>query len=281
MPELPEVETVCRGIQNALQGNVIETVHVFRPDIRFPIPKNLADLSKGQTLSSIHRRGKYALLNLSNDQTIIIHLGMSGRILITPTGENRSKEKHDHVVFDFKDGAQMAFNDPRRFGFIDITPTASLEEYKFFASMGPEPLSNHFNGDYLLKALQNKKSPIKTALLDQKIVSGLGNIYVCEALFKAGISPIRTGQSLNRDEIEKLTHAIKETLTIAIEAGGSSLKDYQQTDGTLGYFQHQFAVYGKAGGKCPECCCDIKDTDGIQKIVQAGRSTFYCSSKQS
>lgn len=280
MPELPEVETVKNGISKNLLGKKITKVVLGRSDIRFPIPKNFIKLCEGCALQTIERRGKYILIHLSKGQSILLHLGMSGRVLIQNTKDYIEK-KHDHAVFTFDNKMTLSFNDPRRFGILDIIPTDKIDENRFFKKMGPEPFSNHFHADYLFEKLKKKNAPIKAALLDQNVIAGLGNIYVSEALFDTGVLPTRLASSLTRKEVDKLVPNILATLQRAIDSGGSSLKDYRQSDGSLGYFQHQFKVYDKDGEPCPGCTCNLKKTGGIQRIIQSGRSTFYCSTKQS
>ncbi len=278
MPELPEVETVRRGLLPVIEGHTITNADVRRPDLRWPFPDNMANRLAGQKITSLRRRSKYLLVDLASGETLIIHLGMSGRLLISgdPLGnfhhEHPAPEKHDHVVFDFDNGARVTFNDPRRFGAMDLGATENLEDHKLIRDIGPEPLGNTFNASYLADRLKGRQTPMKTALLDQKIVAGLGNIYVCEALYRARISPRRKAGNLSRAKIEILVPIIRDVLSEAIEAGGSSLKDYRQTDGELGYFQHNFRAYDREGEACqtPEC------SGKIDRIVQSGRSTFFC-----
>ena len=282
MPELPEVETVRRGLLPVMEGEKIASVDVNRLDLRWPFPENMADRIAGTTVTALARRSKYVLAHLDSGETLIIHLGMSGRILITGAtlGEffhpHVPVEKHDHVVFHMASRARVTFNDPRRFGAMDLVRTDQMEDHKFFQAMGPEPFSNAFNESYLAEALKGRKSPSKSALLDQKLVAGLGNIYVCEALFESGISPKRTANRIAKRKIPKLFSTIKSVLQRAIDAGGSTLNDYRQADGDLGYFQHSFKVYGREGELCLTENCDGR----IKRIVQSGRSTFYCSNCQ-
>jgi formamidopyrimidine-DNA glycosylase len=240
------------------------------------------------TVLRLRRRSKYILCDLDTGETLLIHLGMSGRMIITPLMGERgdmlgdfhhlhaAPAKHDHVVLDMIDGTRITFNDTRRFGAMDLIPTDELDSHKLIAHLGPEPLGNEFSASYLAEKLRDKKSPIKSALLDQRIVSGLGNIYVCESLWRAGISPTRLSGQVSRKRIDILTPIIRDVLTEAIAAGGSSLKDHRQTNGDLGYFQHSFAAYGREGDKCrtPDCI------GSIERIVQAGRSTFFCATCQ-
>jgi formamidopyrimidine-DNA glycosylase len=275
MPELPEVETVCRGLAHALDGRVIVGLELRRPDLRFPFPPGLKGLVEGRRVASVRRRAKYILIHLDDGGVLIGHLGMSGRMLIGPA-EGLVPETHDHVVFRTDDGTAVRFNDARRFGFLDYANEDGLAGHKLLRDIGPEPLGNEFNGPVLAASLAGKLSPIKAALLDQKIVAGLGNIYVSESLFHAGLSPLRLAGTVTGAQAERLALAIKDVLGRAVAAGGSSLRDYVQTSGELGYFQHQWAVYGKAGEPCPECDCEA----GIQRIVQSNRSTFYCAKRQ-
>ncbi|MDG1450750.1 MAG: bifunctional DNA-formamidopyrimidine glycosylase/DNA-(apurinic or apyrimidinic site) lyase [Ascidiaceihabitans sp.] len=282
MPELPEVETVRRGLTPAMEGQVIVQADVNRPDLRWPFPDNMSERLTGKTVLRLRRRSKYVLADLSSGETLLIHLGMSGRMLISgdPLGqfvhEHPAPEKHDHVVFHMSNGSRVTFNDPRRFGAMDLLDTATAEKHKLLAALGPEPLGNDFNDSVLITAFKNKKSPVKSALLDQGIVCGLGNIYVCEALFRAGISPTRLAKDLIKPRVRSLVPIIRDVLSEAIEAGGSSLKDFRQADGELGYFQHSFDVYGREGEPCRTEGC----TNAIERIVQSGRSSFHCPTCQ-
>ena len=275
MPELPEVETVCRGLEKVMPGHVIKDVKKNRKDLRIPFPANLGDI-KGQKVFSIERRAKYILVKFAQ-QTLIIHLGMSGRITFH---EGYKPEKHDHMVLVLDNGMTVVLNDPRRFGLVDLVKTKDIAQHRFFAHLGPEPLDKEFTAAYLAEKLKTKKIAVKLAIMDQTLVVGVGNIYASEALFFAGIDPRRPANSLKPVEIKKLLTAIQKVLKAAIKAGGSSLKDYVQTDGELGYFQHQFSVYDKKSEKCKGCTCNIQKTGGVQKITQGGRSTFYCPVKQ-
>lgn len=282
MPELPEVETVRRGLDPVLTGARFEAVAVRRPDLRWPFPERMAERLEGAQVTRLGRRSKYILADLSTGETLILHLGMSGRILIHHGGETEvpgvfrhaqaAPEKHDHVVFDLSNGVQIVFNDARRFGAMDLCGTDALEAHWMMRDLGPEPLGNRFDEDYLLAAFRGRNTPVKAALLDQKIVAGLGNIYVCEALHRAGISPKRLAGKVSARRVRALVPVIRETLQEAIGAGGSSLRDYRQTDGDLGYFQHAFRVYGREGAPCPTPGCG----GTVGRIVQSGRSTFYC-----
>ncbi len=276
MPELPEVETVKCGLQPVLEGRVLSRVIARRPDLRFPLPDGFGQRLTGRTVSKLTRRAKYLLIHMDNGTVLIWHLGMSGRVLIF-TEPPPPEQKHDHIIIETEDGATVRFNDTRRFGFMSLCEAAELEENTFIKKLGPEPLGDDFTGAVLAQRLAGKKTPIKAALLDQGIVAGLGNIYVSESLFYAGISPKRLAHTLQGKRAEKLVGCIKDVLKAAIAAGGSSLRDHRQPSGELGYFQHQFAVYDKAGQKCPGCDC--KD-GAIKQITQSGRSTYFCSKKQ-
>lgn len=282
MPELPEVETVRRGLLEAMEGRVIEDVQIRRPDLRWPFPEHMKERLLGHKITALRRRSKYILADLSSGETLIIHLGMSGHMLVDGASQvdlhhkRADPAKHDHVIFDMEGGARVTFNDARRFGAMDLAATDELEAHWLIAKIGPEPLGNTFNVKYLAEKLRNKTSPIKSALLDQRIVAGLGNIYVCEVLHRTGISPKRLAKSISVARIEVLVPAIRQVLSEAIESGGSSLRDHRQTDGALGYFQHSFAVYDREGESCqtPDCKGEIR------RIVQSGRSSFYCAKCQ-
>jgi formamidopyrimidine-DNA glycosylase len=279
MPELPEVETVRLGLAGVLEGRRLASVRAMRPDLRFPFPDDFEDRLRGRRVERLNRRGKFLLMDLDNGTTLIAHLGMSGRFRIYKSNPPEL-ERHDHVVFDIEGGASVRFNDPRRFGFMDLADTNALADYKMLKNMGPEPLANDFNGPELAIRLKGRRTPVKAALLDQSVVAGLGNIYVAEALFRAGLSPKRTAATVQGGRAEKLARAIRDVLGDAIAAGGSSLRDHRQPSGELGYFQHSFAVYGREGEACPGCDCDLGRTGGIRRITQSGRSTFYCAHKQ-
>jgi len=282
MPELPEVETVCRGLSVVMTDRVLTRLDLRRPDLRRPIPPDLPVLAKDERILGLRRRAKYWLIDLANGLSIIGHLGMSGRMTAVPLEAVKAGRlgAHDHVVFHLSDGQAVVFNDPRRFGMIDVGETAALDSHPWFRGMGPEPLEDSFTPAVLSAALAGKKTPIKAALLDQKVVAGLGNIYVSEALYHARISPRRLAHSVAGARCDRLVPAIKQVLTAAIAAGGSTLRDYVQATGSLGYFQHSFAVYGRAGRPCPDCDCQIGITGGVQRMVQSGRSTFYCGRLQ-
>lgn len=278
MPELPEVETVRRGLLPAMEGAVIQRADVNRPDLRWPFPNRMAARLTGAAVTALRRRSKYILADLSTGETLIIHLGMSGRMLISgdPLGQfhhtHPAPEKHDHVVLHMANGARITFNDARRFGAMDLAATEHVEDHWLLAELGPEPLGNAFNEDYLVARLKGRNTPIKSALLDQRIVAGLGNIYVCEVLFRAGISPSRKAGRISISRLVTLVPIIRDVLSEAIESGGSSLRDYRQADGELGYFQHTFRVYDREGDHCQTPGCD----GVIRRIVQSGRSSFYC-----
>ena len=275
MPELPEVETVRRGLIPVMEGKQIIRADIHRPDLRWPFPDDMAGRLTGKSVVRLRRRSKYILADLDSGETLLIHLGMSGRMLIS-THDHPDIQKHDHVVLHMQDDARVVFNDTRRFGAMDLAATDLAEDHKLLASLGPEPLGNKFDEPYLVGRLKGKNTPIKTALLDQRIVAGLGNIYVCEVLLRAGISPTRKAGELSGPKVRSLVPIIRDVLGEAIESGGSSLKDYRQTDGELGYFQHSFAVYGREGAPCNTLDCTAK----IKRVVQSGRSSFYCPSCQ-
>ena len=288
MPELPEVETVMRGLELVMVGQKIRYAEIRRPDLRWPFPENMSQRLTGVKILRLQRRSKYILCDLDSGETLLIHLGMSGRMTISHAG-NVSEDllgnfeykpstpaKHDHVILDMQAGARISFNDARRFGAMDLIDTKNLFDHKLIKLLGPEPLGNEFNTPYLHTKLKGKSAPIKAALLDQRIVSGLGNIYVCESLWRAGINPKQLSGKISRKKIDVLVPIIRDVLQEAISAGGSSLKDHRQTNGDLGYFQHSFAVYGREGEKCKSQDC----SELIKRIVQSGRSSFYCAKCQ-
>ena len=274
MPELPEVETVRRGLARRMSGRRIVQAELRRPDLRRPFPPMLAERLDGAQIGGLARRGKYILIELDETGLLLLHLGMSGRIIAGDA--NGADAKHDHVVLTLDDGTVVRLNDARRFGILDYLRRGEEATHPLLAGMGPEPLEPGFDGAYLSRALVRKMTPIKSALLDQRIVAGLGNIYVCEALYRAGISPRRLAATVTGARAARLASAIRDVLTEAIEAGGSSLRDYVQANGELGYFQHRWAVYGHEGEPCPGCTC----AEGVRRITQAGRSTFFCAKKQ-
>ena len=280
MPELPEVETVRRGLEPVLLGRTLVRAVQRREDLRWPLPDRMAARLTGRRVERLGRRSKWLLAHLDADETWMIHLGMSGRLLI---GEARAASaafahdagghaKHDHVEVETECGARVTYNDARRFGAMDLWPTARLDEHPHLARLGPEPLGNAFSGAVLAAAFDGRQSPVKSALLDQRVVAGLGNIYVCEALHRSGIHPGRIAASIAQARIDRLAQEVVATLGEAIEAGGSSLRDYRRADGELGYFQHAFRVYGREDQPCPRAEC----RGMIRRIVQSGRSSFYC-----
>jgi len=282
MPELPEVETVRRGLTPSMEGAVITKAQVNRPDLRWPFPERMAERLIGARVLAMRRRSKYILADLEQGETLLIHLGMSGRMTVSgdPLGQfvhdHPQAQKHDHVVLDMENGARITFNDPRRFGAMDLIPTAELENHKLLRVLGPEPLGNDFNDDHLIAAFEGRNTPVKSALLDQGIIAGLGNIYVCEALFRGEISPKRKAGQISKKRVSALVPIIRTVLQDAIDAGGSSLKDFRQANGELGYFQHSFDVYGREGDPCRRIGCDGR----VLRITQSGRSSFYCGKCQ-
>ena len=279
MPELPEVETVVRGLRPRLEGHVLARVQQRRDDLRFPLPADFAKRLTGRKVRAVGRRAKYILVYLDGDEVLLAHLGMSGRmVLMKQPGE--TLDPHDHLIFHTEDGAELRYNDARRFGMMDLVPEADLEQHKLLRDLGPEPLSNDFNGPELAARLKGKRTPIKAALLDQRVVAGLGNIYVCEALYVAGFSPRRQAYTVQGNRAERLASAVRDVLMRAVAAGGSSLRDYVQADGELGYFQHEWAVYDREGEPCPRCPAEGRCASGIRRLVQSGRSTFYCATHQ-
>ena len=282
MPELPEVETIMRGISPFLEGETIKKIKLNRADLRWPFPDNFAHRLTGAKVLNLKRRSKYILIDLSTDETLLIHLGMSGKILVSGSKmgnyfyEFSKSKKHDHVIFLLSDGTVVTYNDPRRFGAMDLANTKDLNNHKFLKRLGPEPLGNDFNSYYLKKKLSKKESPIKNVLLDQSLVAGLGNIYVCEALFMSGISPKKKAAKISKNKCEELVKNIRTVLISAIEAGGSSLKDFTDIQGNSGYFQFEFFVYGREKESCKTINCDSK----IKRVSQSGRSSFYCPSCQ-
>ncbi|WP_029012184.1 bifunctional DNA-formamidopyrimidine glycosylase/DNA-(apurinic or apyrimidinic site) lyase [Niveispirillum irakense] len=275
MPELPEVETVRRGLALKLEGRVLARVDQYRPDLRFPLPPDFAASLTGRRILSLDRRAKYILARLEGGLVWLIHLGMSGRMLVQP-GPAGAPGTHDHLVFHTDDGCVVTYNDARRFGAMDLFPETALETHPMLAGLGPEPLGNGFSEAVLSARLAGRRTPIKAALLDQRIVAGLGNIYVCEALFRAGIAPDRLAATVAGADAARLVPVIRDVLTEAIAAGGSTLRDFVQSDGELGYFQHNFRVYGREDEPCQTCGHDGDPAGLIRRITQAGRSTFYC-----
>jgi formamidopyrimidine-DNA glycosylase len=287
MPELPEVETVRRGLQQAMEGERIAKVEVRRGDLRWPLPKDFAQRLKGKTVTGIGRRAKYLLADLSSGDVLVMHLGMSGSFHVSREQDKhlgryyhaRGKHiAHDHVVFHMSSGTSVTFNDPRRFGSMKLVARDKLDAEPLLEGLGPEPLGNEFDAAMLARACRGKKTSLKAALLDQRIIAGLGNIYVCEALHRARLSPTRKASTIAdrkgapNERAERLVEAIKAVLQAAIKDGGSSLRDHRQPDGDLGMFQHRFRVYDREGEPCPTPGCG----GTVKRIVQSGRSTFYC-----
>lgn len=280
MPELPEVETVRRGLAPAMEGRRILSVIQNRPDLRFPFPPRFAERLTGTRITRLGRRAKFLTAELETGDVLVMHLGMTGRFTVSdaPLGQFHHTlaptAKHDHVVFDMEGGKRVTYNDARRFGFMELWPATTFDSYPRLAKMGPEPLTNQFSAAYLDEALAGRATPIKTALLDQAIIAGLGNIYVCEALYRAGISPKRKAASIPGTRAARLAPVINDVIAEAIDAGGSSISDFASASGDLGYFQHRFDVYDREGQPCKSCDAPIK------RIVQSGRSSFYCSACQ-
>ena len=281
MPELPEVETVRRGLAPHLEGAALVKVDQRRPDLRFPFPPRFAERLTGARIESLDRRAKYLQARLDTGETLVAHLGMTGRFTVEGARsnqpgafyfENDADPKHTHLVLETDRGAVIAFNDPRRFGYIDLIPTDALAAHPWFAGLGPEPLGPDFGVAALAAAFEGRKQNIKATLLDQRVVAGLGNIYVCEALYRAHIGPERPAGALKPAEVRRLAEAIPAILNAAIEAGGSTLRDYRHADGALGYFQHAFRVYDREGDPCP----DPKCRGAVRRLVQGGRSSFFC-----
>ena len=276
MPELPEVETIVRGLRPRLEGRTLSHVSVRRPDLRIPFPDDFSAQLEGREVIRIDRRAKYILAALSGGLVLIVHLGMSGQWVILESRPENPPGPHDHVEMVLDDGTTLVYRDVRRFGLMTLANEAELPSHAMLRDLGPEPLGNAFNGPALSQALRGRRTPIKAALLDQRVVAGLGNIYVCEALFGAGISPRRLAASVAGARTDRLVPVIKAVLNSAIDAGGSTLRDYVQASGELGYFQHKFSVYGREGETCADCDC----RGSIKRIVQSGRSTFFCSQRQ-
>ena len=278
MPELPEVETVRAGLAPVMEGQVIARAEIRRPDLRWPFPERMAERLTGARVLHLRRRSKYILADLDRGESLLIHLGMSGRMLISGAQLGRfhhdhpAPAKHDHVVLDMANGARVTFNDARRFGAMDLLATADEATHWLLAPLGPEPLGNDFHEDYLVSRLKGRAMPVKSALLDQRVVAGLGTIYVCEVLHRAGINPKRRAGEISKKRAAALVPIIRQVLQEAIAAGGSSLKDYRQADGELGYFQHRFRAYGREGEACVTEGC----RGHIARIVQSARSSFYC-----
>jgi len=292
MPELPEVETVRRGLEPILVGNAFAHVEQRRPDLRFPLPKRFGERLQGRTVSALDRRAKYLLARLDDGEVLIMHLGMTGRFAIDKANGRAAPgrfahapanvPKHEHVVFHLADGSVVRYSDVRRFGIMDLAPSSTLDSHTLFKGLGVEPLGDALNSEWLAGKLKGKATSIKAALLDQRLIAGLGNIYACEALHRARISPLKLAGTLATKtgkptkKTEALVAAIKAVLESAIKAGGSSLRDYRHTDGRLGRFQHRFKVYGREGKPCARTGCG----GTISRVVQSGRSTFFCSTCQ-
>lgn len=291
MPELPEVETVRRGLAPLFEGAAIEAVEQRRPDLRFPLPDAFASRLAGRRVLALQRRAKYLRATLDDGNVLVMHLGMSGSFRIEGAEAcvpgafhhpRSAKAAHDHVTFTFAGGARAVYNDPRRFGFMLLLPASELERHPLFAGLGVEPLSPGFDGAALAGLMAGRKTPLKAALLDQRLIAGLGNIYVCEALHRAGLSPHRAAGTLATragraaPRARTLARAIRDVLDEAIAAGGSTLRDHRRADGTLGYFQHEFRVYDRADDPCSNRAC----TGTVRRIVQGGRSTFFCATCQ-
>ena len=274
MPELPEVQTVVNGIKSKINRHKILRFKKYISKLRYPIQKNLSSKVESSTVTTVFRRAKYIIINLSNNRSLVIHLGMSGRIIIVKN--NKKKFKHTHFSILFDKNLVFQFIDPRRFGYIFVTETASLERHRFFVNLGVEPLIRQFNDQYLLNVTKNKKSPIKNIIMNQKYIVGVGNIYASEALFISGIHPSRLGKDITKRECEKLVRAIKSVLKKSIKLGGSSINDHTMVSGKMGYFQNKLYVYGKEGSKCAKRSCQSP----IIRIVIAQRSSFYCSECQ-
>lgn len=273
MPELPEVETVCRGLSQNINGRKIIHAENTRPNLRIPFPADFSSHLEGKKVTAIKRRAKYILITLDDDTVIIAHLGMSGKMIVYDNFQNERK-KHDHAIFRFDNGKEVVFNDPRRFGLITFSDIASLKNHKLLASLGVEPLEDEFSGKELFHLFKGKTTPVKHAIMDAALVVGVGNIYACEALFRSGIAPTKKSGEISSEKCNLLAQNIKDVLHESIISGGSTLRDYVQSSGESGYFQHNFAVYGREGKACQNC------NDVIKRIRQSGRSTFFCPSCQ-
>ncbi len=278
MPELPEVETTRRGLVAALKGRRLARVAASGLPLRRPLPPDLGARLAGRRVLGLDRRGKYLLMTVEAAPVLIAHLGMSGRMVVG-AADGAPPDRHDHVVLETEDGVRVSYRDPRRFGLM-VFAEGEPRHHPLLAGMGPEPLDDAFDARHLLAALAGRRAPVKAPLLDQRVVAGLGNIYVNEALYRAGISPLRPAGRVTPAEAARLVAAIKAVLVEAIAAGGSSLRDFARPDGELGYFSKAFAVYGRAGAPCPDCRCDAAATGGVRRVVQAGRSSFYCAERQ-
>ncbi|MBB4265590.1 bifunctional DNA-formamidopyrimidine glycosylase/DNA-(apurinic or apyrimidinic site) lyase [Roseospira visakhapatnamensis] len=280
MPELPEVETARRGMEPFLLGHRLTHVEVRQPLLRWPVPAGFARALTGRRVTTLGRRGKYLLIHLDDDRVVIGHLGMSGSLAARPGSNRPPPDRHDHVILDTEAGARVTFHDPRRFGALLLTTGGALAAHPLLAHLGPEPLDPAFDGPALAARLAGTRRTLKAALLDQRVVAGLGNIYVSESLFRAGLSPRRLAGGLGAARAARLVESIRVVLTEALESGGSTLRDHRQPNGERGYFQHAFAVYDRDGQPCPGCTCDVVVTGGIQRMVQGGRSTYFCPRRQ-
>ncbi len=282
MPELPEVETVCRGLAPHLEGHRIARVTIRRRDLRQPIARGFSGQIEGRLVSLVERRAKYILLHLADGGVVIWHLGMSGRAQVLDAARTKQAKpaKHDHVVLLTDEGKSVVFNDPRRFGLMVLATESGLAEHPLLKRLGPEPLSDAFAAAALMAALASRQGAVKTAIMDQSVVAGMGNIYASESLFRAAISPKRKASTVRGGRASKLVAAIREVFREAIIAGGSTLRDHRRPDGDIGRFQNAFQVYGRDGAACPGCDCNPAKSGGIRKISQAGRATFYCPRRQ-
>ncbi len=278
MPELPEVETIKEALKKTIKGAVIQSVTVRKRQFREIIPADFERRIENTTICQIYRKAKYIIIELNNGLSLIWHLGMSGRVKICDALPD-VLDKHDHIIFQTSKGV-IIYNDARRFGLIAYCESDNLNTHHLFGRTGIEPFDDLLTPQYFLKQIKHKKIPIKTALLDQSIINGIGNIYASESLYEAEISPLRPCCDISDDEADRLIAAIRKTLNKAIAAGGSTLRDYRQPDGSMGYFQNQHCVYNKTGQRCPDCTCDIQKSGGIKRIIQCGRSTFYCEQRQ-
>ncbi len=278
MPELPEVETIKEALKKAVCGERILSVQVRNRRLREKVPDDFETIITNTSIMEIYRRAKYAVLKLDNGYSIIMHFGMSGKIKISAAQPDQL-EKHDHIIIQTSNGT-VVYNDARRFGLVTYVKSDEINRHKLFAHTGTDPFDDELTGDYLFNKIKHKKTAIKIALLDQSIINGIGNIYASESLYDAGISPLRPCCDITFQEADRLIQSIRKILLAAIKAGGSTLRDYSRPDGSLGYFQHRHCVYNKTGKPCPNCTCNFKQSGGIIKITQAGRSTYYCPQQQ-
>lgn len=282
MPELPEVETVMQGLIPFLHHQKISSINVRSPALRIPIPKQKLQSLIGTKVTALVRRAKYILVHFENGKTAIIHLGMTGSFTVYPPAKHKNiiLDRHDHIVMVTNKNDKIIFRDPRRFGIVDVIKTDALSSYKAIERLGVEPLEADFNFITLKQKLSSRRIAIKIAIMDQSVVVGVGNIYASEALYLSSIDPTTPANLVNDKKLKILVSNIKKILKVAIESGGSTLRDYRHVGGEAGYFQFYFSVYDRAGEACPDCTCSLKKTDGIQRIVQGGRSTFYCATRQ-